>query len=494
MAHAAGLNRDGDGRHHSAFEANMRRRIWWQLLVLDVRASEDRGLEPIIQDSSYNTEPPSNMNDEDCSFTSKHPLTSKATITDMCFSVITMDASSTYLKINHVPARDNAHVLSQAEKERLVTECTNRIKNIYLAGADMANPQHWLASMMGRLMSLKLWLALQYPLQARTAPTTPGPPSPGFPHRRCLQTAIAYLQLSSAIMRDERARPHLWLFRTIVPWHALAVALAELCTETTGDAADEAWEVIDDGYQSWSEEMAESKDGLLWKPIRRLHKRAMEARERDLAALNSLNSSAPLHASPSALDNLPGLKLEAEAQMTYMVPEHLGQHALHFQPDAQQAFVHAAFAPAATPQYSTMEHHPDPTPASAQLHPASLARYPEHPNAMSVGAGLPMAPQTPYLPPNQGLPAHHGQAYPRPEWDHWNNFVSDIDSRALDEEQYAHGSEGFPMGAAAPYAPIHTPPVAHQLHPSLAMSYAAHSAGAAAVAGMPVPGQYWHIE
>jgi len=78
----------------------MRRRLWWQVLVLDMRASEDRGSKPVILESSFNTKMPCNLNDEDFGYASQHPLPDKKGVTEMTLCLINMDASNTGRKIN----------------------------------------------------------------------------------------------------------------------------------------------------------------------------------------------------------------------------------------------------------------------------------------------------------------------------------------------------------------------------------------------------------
>ena len=60
---AAGRRSGRRGR--SVYETELRRRLWWMLVVLDVRAVEDRGMEPAIPRGSYDTRLPLNVNDED---------------------------------------------------------------------------------------------------------------------------------------------------------------------------------------------------------------------------------------------------------------------------------------------------------------------------------------------------------------------------------------------------------------------------------------------
>jgi hypothetical protein len=272
IAHGLGLHRDGNGLAHSAFEAQMRRRLWWELIVLDMKASEDRGTEPLIAEHSFNTRMPCNLNDEDFGHESLHPLMERKGITDMTFSLICMDVSNTARNVNFVPPDVKHHPLTLHQKEEMVKQCSERIENHHLAGCDSSNPHHWLLSMLGRLLILKLWSAIQYPLQSRQPQD--------LPRGQSLRTAVLYLEIIEIMEAHETAARFNWYFNTYVPWHALAVALAELCNETHGPLADRAWAVIDRGYTKYSDRVADTKEGMLWRPIKSLLKRAQAARQR----------------------------------------------------------------------------------------------------------------------------------------------------------------------------------------------------------------------
>lgn len=272
IAHGLGLHRDGNGLAHSAFESQMRRRLWWELIVLDMKASEDRGTEPLIAEHSFNTRMPCNLNDEDFGHESLHPLMGEKGITDMTFSLICMDVSNTARNVNFVPPDVKHHPLTLHQKEEMVKQCSERIENHHLAGCDPSNPHHWLLSMLGRLVILRLWSAIQYPLQSRQPQD--------LPRGQSLRTAVLYLEIIEIMEAHEAAARFNWYFNTYVPWHALAVALAELCNETHGPLADRAWAVIDRGYAKYSDRVADTKEGMLWRPIKSLLKRAQAARQR----------------------------------------------------------------------------------------------------------------------------------------------------------------------------------------------------------------------
>ncbi|KAI9669612.1 MAG: hypothetical protein M1831_007308 [Alyxoria varia] len=274
LAHALNLHNDGDGSAFSAHEAEMRRRLWWFIIMLDMRASEDRCTEPVINADSHTTRMPHNMNDEDFALESTHQLPDKSAVTDMSFNLIAMDVSHTSHKMNFIPAKDGVSRLSFAEKHDIVKACISRIQNHYLAGCDLANKSNWILLIIGRLLILKLWSRLYYPLQSRAS----GPQN--VPKTKTLRLMVETLEIQSALETNEVSAQFFWLFHTYVPWHALAIALAELCVQPNDPLADRAWQVINSRFKQWGELMPDGKNGMLWRPVRNLYKKAVAARER----------------------------------------------------------------------------------------------------------------------------------------------------------------------------------------------------------------------
>ena len=275
IAHGLNLHRDGDGRAFSAFEAEMRRRLWWQIFVLDTRASDHRCSEPIILEGSFNTSMLCNLNDEDFEYASQHPLPQRKGITEMTFCLMSMELSNAGRKINFIPATSERQTLTLQQKEELVKSCTDRIETCYLAGCDPSEQSTWLVRMLGHLLILKLWLIIHHPLQSQESE------SQKYSRGQSLRTVVTVLTVADLIEENDSAAGFVWFFKTYVPWHALAVALAELCTETQGPLADRAWSIIDKGYKKWNERIAETKEDVLWHPVKILLKRAPAARLRD---------------------------------------------------------------------------------------------------------------------------------------------------------------------------------------------------------------------
>lgn len=350
MGQAVGLHRDGDGAAFPPYEAEMRRRLWAQIIVLDVRAAQDRGTEPMLHEDDYNTIAPTNVDDDDFGPGTATPVPRLARNgpTDVTFGLCTYKCSSLFLhihgprsKFSKPPADADAGPaattntttttttggvppqITQASEEDII----QRIKSLeaqFVAPAAL-HPGHYpaaLAASVVRLTTLIFWLTIQYPFQVRR-PTV----KPRVGREHMLQTAVAVIELqafgpavagSGVSAREYRDR-FVWWQDGYVQWHPLAVALAELCVQTEGPLVERAWATVERVFPLWSHKVADAKRGALWRPIRKLYRRAgekrAEARLRRLRINEDYNDPSNTNYNNSSSDPLaPAAPSSASAQ------------------------------------------------------------------------------------------------------------------------------------------------------------------------------------
>lgn len=269
----------------------MRRRAWAQIIVLDVRAAQDRGTEPIVRQEDYNTISPTNINDADFgpSTTVPIPQLARDGPTDITFGLCTYECSILFLYVHGPRAKffsteSNAtESLSQVQSHVSEEDVIQRIKALETRFVTPAAsyPDHYptvFAAAVVRLASLIFWLTIQYPFQVRQ-PTI----KPRVSREHMLQTAIAIINLQtlgpgggfSAVDYADRC---MWWQDGYVQWHPLSVALAELCVQTEGPLVERAWRTVDRVLPLWRNKVADQKGGALWRPIRKLARRAREKR------------------------------------------------------------------------------------------------------------------------------------------------------------------------------------------------------------------------
>ena len=78
-----------------------------------------------------------------------------------------------------------------------------------------------------------------------------------------------------------------WAWFSWVKWYALAIVLAELCV-VQGPTAEHSWIVAQRSFDDYARIVADTKTGLLWKPIAKLMQKVKEIRaERESTGLKA---------------------------------------------------------------------------------------------------------------------------------------------------------------------------------------------------------------
>jgi hypothetical protein len=297
LAIGLGLHRDGSKMGLSPFDTEMRRRLWWSLCVLDVRASEDYGSEPAIQDGSYDTLLPLNVNDIDLDPLATEPPQEQVGVSDMTFCLIRYEVCKVmrYMPYStprvHSP-KELASVTTFEEKEKMVRDLHAHLETKYLQYCLNSGALHWVAATVSRLVLAKMSIMIFFR----------GPDSPdNLPQHirdRLFIASIEIHEYSRLLETGATTKKWGWLFQTYVHWHALVYILREICNRPRCPVTDRAWRAVDSSFASWDDAVKHSrssKNGMLWMPLRRLMAKARRKREEDLSAVaaGDLSRQAP---------------------------------------------------------------------------------------------------------------------------------------------------------------------------------------------------------
>ncbi len=298
IAHALGLHRErGVGQYaspHAPFAREMRRRLWWQICVLDRHSSVDRGSDPIITTNSFSTQVPLHINDEDLIPNDPHEVRPREEYTDITLSLVCHEIFDVERRLNYVPA--GAYDCSQdktddpwAERRGWVVECQRRIEDRYLRHCDIIVPAQRYTKLVGDVMIATMWLFTYRPLQRHPdSATSIKMPPPGILH-----LAVEVIEKLVRVSMDTSFGPLRWITSIWVQWHALAVMIAELCVQTEGPTVERAWSVINTVYEETARNIADSDKGRLWRPIKKLMNKAQAVRTKHLEAAATIQGSLP---------------------------------------------------------------------------------------------------------------------------------------------------------------------------------------------------------
>lgn len=307
LAQAQGCHRDGQQFDISPFETEMRRRLWWQICTLDVRASEDHGADPSIIEQSFDTKFPLNINDEDINPTMKEAPEEHEGATEMTFDLIRYSVSTTVRRLSYAPpgqgpCQTKSMGLSLEHKEHMIDELHQYIEKKYLRHLDTTIPLHWVAATVARLIMAKMWLIVHHPFSRIVR----GAGLSQDVKDRLFLTSVEVIEFSRLLETEKTTLKWGWLFRTYVQWHALAFVLSQLCVRTVGPAVDKAWMVIEGVFDDWGGTVSSNQRGMLWKPLRKLMAKARAERSKGLQKQAQFPLDGSLGPATSSLGIPPG--------------------------------------------------------------------------------------------------------------------------------------------------------------------------------------------
>lgn len=290
IAQAMGLHRDGALFGLRPFDTEIRRRLWWQICILDRRGSEYHGYEPIVAggERGFDTRMPLHINDGDLEPDMEvEPTERWGEATDMTLPLVRCEAMRTGWKFRHdesgehrAPMNMSERIQFLEEREDLVRELEQRLQEKYLRHCDNSVPYQLVSTTVARLVIARFWLIVHY------QPATKSGEECGAPHAPDLNTSmrdqyfsasIEILELCNLLLTHEKMSRWGWYAKTHIQWHTVAFVLSELCSRPPSQECDRAWNCITAVYDAWKTNGSE-KDTLSV-PIRRLMARARYVRQ-----------------------------------------------------------------------------------------------------------------------------------------------------------------------------------------------------------------------
>lgn len=286
IAHALGLHRekldDQQPSPYQPFEREMRRRLWWEICFLDRQASVDRGSDPIIVSNSFSTQLPLNINDRELIPGSPEEVHPRSEYTDSTLSLVCHEIFDVERRLNYTPAGgfDTSQVMAEdpwAQRRAWVIACQQRLEDNYLRHCDMAIPVQRYTKFVADIMTAIMWLLVYRPLQRQPHYTSVLIPEPGI-----LYLCVEVVEKANQVSKDSALGNFRWFSQLWTQWHALAVMIAELCVQSEGPTVERAWTVVESMYKETAQYVADTDKGKLWRPIKKLMKKAHAVRMKHL--------------------------------------------------------------------------------------------------------------------------------------------------------------------------------------------------------------------
>lgn len=284
LAHSFGLHREGSKPNLSPFQTELRRRLWWQIVHLDIRCSEDRASDPFILPNSFTTKLPLNINDSDMDPQSIDLIPERTGFTEMtktrgaqlCWEVVMRIAWDAFepKTLSNDGEENTQPTVSFEEKSGLINQLEKTLEDQIVIHCNPEEPLQWMTLAVSRLVVARLRLSTYYP------PAHSGRPIPHHVVSRetVLKTATQNLEWCHLLDTESAVANWRWWMNTHVQWHALAATLAELCVQDKGPSVERAWTIVDVVFDDWTARIADSDKNTLWRAIKKLMSKAQAKR------------------------------------------------------------------------------------------------------------------------------------------------------------------------------------------------------------------------
>jgi hypothetical protein len=256
----------------------MRRRLWWGIASLDIRAAEDHGIAVTSIDSVSNINLPLNVDDSQLHPTMTELPEPQTRWTEMTFPLMLHEQGiARYRLYRMLPPLGNT-VPSEAARREVVEALQARVEEKYLRYHNPAIPVQRLSTVIGRVVSAKLDLVSK--LQWLTVANKKG--IHGLePNEEMLVSACQILEYGIQAREDEILRSYRWAVEIYPQYHTLLYVLWHLCVRPEGPSVERAWAAV---HTSFDHEFmtrtvgTSNMRGCKWAALRMLKDKALRIR------------------------------------------------------------------------------------------------------------------------------------------------------------------------------------------------------------------------
>lgn len=285
MGQYLGLQRDGAHfQHLTPFEIEMRRKVWWCLVMLDLRASEDQGTDLTISSGSFDTKIPLNINDEDISPDLKQMPTERDGLTDMSFARTYFETGDIMRQMMAPGVKDDAAGLQT--ESHLLGKLHQKFEQGYGQYTAEAVIAHWVGVTIARLVTAKMTLITFLPVLF----SSPSEHVSDEIRTKLLVSAIEVAEYNHALNAEQACRQWRWIYQTYTHWHAIVYLMIEISRRPWSPIVERAWVAL---HSSWLIPARPiDKNSRLCVPLRKLMNKARKHRDAELNRLRADPQSA----------------------------------------------------------------------------------------------------------------------------------------------------------------------------------------------------------
>ncbi|KAK7931134.1 C6 transcription factor [Apiospora marii] len=265
IAERMGLDSEADLAKHSVLEAEMRRRLWWSLVIFDHRTREKTQMHSSSLVPTWDCKVPLNVNDCDLRAETKEPPAEEAhgKPTEALFAVVRAEMADfvrntpSHLDFTMPILKPIARPLPEGGD---LAALHRIIEDKHLRRCDEDNPLQLLSKWTVRSYIAKHRLLAHYAKFSNPGPNTdaassasssqqPQPPTEAQ-RATALSYALAMLQCDEKVMGSPLCKGYRWLLEDQFPFPAYVYVVQELRRRPLARHATQAWRVMSDSFMA----------------------------------------------------------------------------------------------------------------------------------------------------------------------------------------------------------------------------------------------------
>ncbi|KIY02442.1 uncharacterized protein Z520_02581 [Fonsecaea multimorphosa CBS 102226] len=254
IAQRMGIHSESALARYSALEAEMRRRLWWSLVLFDTRISATANSRTVTLDPTWDCRIPLNVNDSDLRpETKRPPPANQENPTEALFAVIRCELgevirhSSFHLDFTTPALKTTVGESGLGGEEAKLAKLEELIEDRYLKNCEPEHPLHFMT-----MWTTRAHLAKYRLLEHQSRHSGSSARQTDTQRDTATLYALRVLECDTKVMTSPLTKGFRWLSQAHFPFPAYIQIAQDLRSRPVSNKyAPRAWEVMSENYDAW---------------------------------------------------------------------------------------------------------------------------------------------------------------------------------------------------------------------------------------------------
>ena len=277
-----GLHRDGAELGISPLDTEVRRRVWWNAIILDGRSAEVCGCGHAVTGYSWDVKLPLNVNDSDLHPGMREPPVEHSGSTEMIFCLTRCEVGIFLRRLSANSGFDgywqklSSSTVPIEDKDRAIDELEQTLERRFVRHCDPVIPLHFITIGIARMSVSRMRLRAHHPRQHKD-------------HEASLHqqeqdslfvSSLKMMEYENSYLATFAIQKYIWFGKMHFNIDGFVYLLDALRKRTSGELVDRAWVQVADSYRFRPELLTDTRNHL-FAAIRNLTMAAYDSREAD---------------------------------------------------------------------------------------------------------------------------------------------------------------------------------------------------------------------